>query len=88
MAVASLVLGILSLVFMWIPYINILAIILAIVGIVLGALGMKQLKAAGKPSGMATAGMVMSIIGLAISVIYVIACGNLMCAACQVASIL
>ena len=74
MAVASMVLGILALVWMFIPVINIVAPIIAIIGIVLGAVGKKKLAAEGKPTGMATAGMVMSIIALAISTFIVVAC--------------
>ena len=72
MGVASLVLGIISIVlgvatggaFGW------LGAILAIVGIVLGALGRKN----PEKKGMATAGMVCSIIGLVLGLILYLAC--------------
>jgi len=60
MAVASLVLGILSILFVWIPFIGLVSWILAPVGLVLG------LVALGKPfgRGMAIAGSICSGIGL------------------------
>jgi uncharacterized YccA/Bax inhibitor family protein len=57
-----MVLGILALV---IPYAG---FVLAIIGLALGVDGKKKCIAAGAPSGMATAGVVMSIIALAWSV--------------------
>lgn len=71
MAVASLILGILSLVivifgagFQW------LACILGLVGIILGALGRKN----SESKGLATAGMVMSIIGTILGLLVYVAC--------------
>ena len=60
MAVASLVLGILSILFVWLPFIGLGAWILAPIGLVLG------LVALGKPfgRGMAIAGSICSGIGL------------------------
>ena len=68
LAIASLVLG------WWLPYI---ALPCAIVGIVLSAKGRSAAKAAGAPAGMATAGLVLAIIGTvwsAIGLVYFIAC--------------
>ena len=66
LAIASLVLGILSIimvfVYAWV------GIICAIVGIVLAVVAKKQ-----NPSGLATAGLVLSIIALAICIISIIA---------------
>ena len=75
MAVASLVLGIVSLVFFWSP---LLAIIPGIVGIVLGALAKKNPSA---NQGMATAGLVMSVIGVILGFVIWIACAA--CIACN-----
>ena len=74
MAVASLVLGIISLVFIIIPGLQFIGAIVGVVGIILGALARKKLKAENQATGTATAGMVMSIIGAAISNIMYIAC--------------
>lgn len=69
MAVASLVLGICSLVF---PFIGLgwLSVLIGVVGVVLGALGRKNTE----KQGMATAGMVMSVISIALGLIMWIAC--------------
>ena len=69
MAVASMVLGICSLVF---PFIGLgwLSVLLGLVGIILGALARK--KETGK--GMATAGLVMSIIAVALGLVMWLAC--------------
>ena len=71
MAVASLVLGIVALVFAFIPGISWIAWIAGVVGIVLGALGRKKEP---EKKGMATAGMVMSIVAVALGTIIFIAC--------------
>ena len=69
MAVASLVLGICALVF---PFIGLgwLSMLLGIVGIVLGSLGKSNVE----KRGLATAGIVMSIIAVALGLISWIAC--------------
>ena len=71
MAVASLVLGIISIVCSFIGGVNWVGAILGIVGIVLGVLGKKKTP---EKAGMATAGLVMSIIGVVLSLIFIIAC--------------
>ncbi|MCS6622623.1 hypothetical protein N0B44_06860 [Roseibacterium beibuensis] len=60
MAVASLVLGILSILFVWIPFIGLVSWILAPIGLVLGLVALN--KPYGK--GMAIAGSICSGIGL------------------------
>lgn len=72
MAVASLVLGICSLVF---PFIGLgwLSIFTGIVGTILGAFGRKNVE----KHGLATAGMVMSIISIALGLVMWIACAAL-----------
>ena len=64
MGVASLVLGIVSLVLMWVPFIGLIS---GIIGLVL-ALKQKKIM----PNGLATGGLVTSIIGMALSTIYLI----------------
>lgn len=44
MGTASLVLGIIALVFCWIPFVSFIAIICAIVGLILGIIGLVQKK--------------------------------------------
>ena len=60
LAVASLVLGILSILFVWIPFIGLVSWVLAPVGLVLGLVALKQ--PFGR--GMAIAGSICSGIGL------------------------
>ena len=73
MAIAALVLGIISLVFACTP-IAFIAPIVGVVGIVLGAIARKNGKAANQPTGAATAGLVMSIIGVVLGAIIWLAC--------------
>lgn len=68
MAVASLILGICSIVFDF--FFQFLGVLLGIVGIILGALARKQNPA----NGMATGGLVCSIIGVILGAITLIAC--------------
>lgn len=70
MGVTSLVLGIVALVCCFIPGAGIVGIILGILGIILGALGKKN----PEKKGIATGGLVCSIIATAICGITYIAC--------------
>lgn len=65
MAIASLVLGICSIVYLF---------FLGIIGIVLAVMAKKKMLAAGYPTGLATAGLVLSIIGTALGAILVVTC--------------
>jgi hypothetical protein len=62
MAIASLVLGIISVVFVWIPVLGMIAWVTSPLGLIFGALAMR------KPThrGMAIAGLVCSVVGLVI----------------------
>jgi len=65
-AVASLVLGILCLVFFWFPYLNLL---LAGLATTFGGIGLSAVKkGTGDSKGLAVAGLVMGIIGLVAAV--------------------
>lgn len=79
-SITALVLGILSLILAWFYIINVSAIIFGIIGIVMAAIGRKKSIAAGAPSGIGTAGLVTSIIGLAIGMVGFISCT--VCVAC------
>lgn len=84
MSIAALVCGILGIVGSFIPVICYFTLVLAILGIVFGAKGLKQAKAAGASTGLAVAGLVLGIIGTAfgaIGVICVICVGGLIGAA-------
>jgi hypothetical protein len=69
MAVASLVLGIVSLLFAFIVPVGFIGILLGVTGIVLGALALKK-----EPSGIATGGLVTSIVGASIALMLNLAC--------------
>ena len=79
-SIAALVLGIVSCVLAWFYLVNIAAILLSTIGVVLAAIGRKHAKAAGASTGMGTAGLVLSIIALALSAIGFISCT--LCAIC------
>ena len=70
MAVASLVLGILAIVFSFFGGVNLLGAVMGIIGIILGALSRKD----ESKKGMGTAGLVCSIIGTILCLIFYIAC--------------
>lgn len=75
-AITSMVLGIIAVVLCWFGYVAILSLVLAIVGLVLAISAKKDMKASGNFSarGMATAGLVLSIISLVLSAIVFLAC--------------
>jgi len=80
MAVAGLVLGILSLIGGSIPVANAFPMwLFGLVGIILSSIARKKAKAAGQPTGMATAGLVLSIIGFVFALSLFLLCA--VCAA-------
>lgn len=79
-AIASLVLGIVSAAGGWFGIVGgILCLASGIVGIVLASQAKKEMIAAGQETGMATAGMVLSIIGTVLAGIATVACGICLC---------
>lgn len=68
-SIASLVLGLISLLCAWFGYGALISIITGIIGIILGIKGNKI-----QQTGMGTAGIVLSIIGLVLSIIVFFAC--------------
>ena len=76
LAVTSLVLGICSIVLGFIPIVNFFALAAGIVGLVLSIMATKRAAAqnltAWDGKGMNTAGLILSIIGIAICVIYIL----------------
>lgn len=68
-AIASLVLGIVSVVCVFFGYGAILGIVLGIVGLILGINAKKE-----SPSGMANAGVILSIVAIAACAISFVAC--------------
>ena len=76
MAVAALVLGIFGTILCWFPA-ALLGVPLALVGLILGVLARKNAQETQQPTGMATAGLVVSIIGVTLGVLL-----SAMCFAC------
>lgn len=76
MAVAALVLGIIGTILCWFPAV-LLGVPLALVGLILGILARKNAQETQQPTGMATAGLVMSIVGLTLGILL-----SAMCFAC------
>ena len=70
MGVASLVLGILALVFCWIRILKWVGLVMAFIGIILGAVGLKN----PAKKGVAIAGLVLSIIGFILCIVLIFAC--------------
>ena len=76
LSIGGLVSAILGLVLCWFGgWFSIIALPLAIVGLVLSAVGGKKLKAAGQSKGVATAGLVIGIIATVFSAIFFFTCG-------------
>jgi hypothetical protein len=69
MGIAGLVLGILGAIGGWIPGISYVSWLLALIGIVLSAIGMSKAKKADQPTGICVAGLVLSIIGFVVSLL-------------------
>lgn len=82
-SIAALVLGIVGIVGGWIPYVGYVTLVCSILGIIFGAKGRKMSVAAnGKASGLATAGLVLGIVGTALGALGVICVGCATAAVC------
>lgn len=68
-AVTGLVLGILSLVLFFIPF---LGILLGLLGLIFGGVGIGRANRVGKGKGMAVAGLVMGILGLLLGLSWIL----------------
>ena len=73
MAVAALVLCIFGTILCWFPA-TVLGVPLALIGLILGILARKNATETQQPTGMATAGMVMSIVGLTLGILLTAMC--------------
>lgn len=74
LSIAGLVLGIVSAVLAWFYMINIAALVCGIVGIICAAKGKKAAKLAEVPTGLGTAGLVLSIVGTVLAGIGFFSC--------------
>lgn len=71
LCVASMVLGILAVVFLWVPYFG---LVLSILAVVLGAVGIGMIQRSEYPQGgkgMGIAGLVMGLVGLAANIAFI-----------------
>lgn len=71
MDVASLVLGIIGLIFSFLPFCNFFAIPLVLVGLVLGIVSAVKKSQANSPKGMAIAGSILSGVALVFSSLWI-----------------
>jgi hypothetical protein len=89
MATAALVLGIVTIVLVFVPGFNATAFITGTIGVVLGAVSYKNLKDSNLSTGVATGGLVTSIIGLVLTALIYISCficaAGTSCLACELA---
>ena len=74
LSTAALVLGIVSAVFAWFYGVSLVALVCGVVGIILAVKGRNAAIYAGAPTGMATAGLVLSIVGTVLAGIGFVAC--------------
>lgn len=74
MATASLVLGIVSIVLVFVPGFNFIGMICGVVGIVFGAITLKNLKETGQPLGIAKGGLITSIVGASLAALLYVSC--------------
>jgi ABC-type transport system involved in cytochrome bd biosynthesis fused ATPase/permease subunit len=72
-AIAALVLGIIGIVCSWFPAV-VIGVPLALIGLILSIVARKNAAATQQPTGIATAGLVVSIVGISFSVISTVAC--------------
>jgi hypothetical protein len=74
LGVAGFVTGLLGLLFCWVP---VLGIILALLGVIMGGVGIPQGKKKGAPTGLSIAGLVLGIIALIPAIIIISAAASI-----------
>lgn len=72
MAIGGFVVGLIGLLLFWVPF---LGVILALIGLVLSVLGMRQANERGAPKGLAIAGLACSILGVLAGGIWTVVVG-------------
>lgn len=81
MSIAALICGVLGIVGSFIPVVCYITLILSILGIVFGVKGQKIAKETGEGKGLATAGLVLGIVGVAFGAIGAVCAICVVCAA-------
>ena len=74
LAIAGMVIGIIALVFFWVP---LFGAVLAVLGMIFSTVGSSQAKRIGAPYGMGTAGAVCSFVSLMLMMVLVWITGNI-----------
>lgn len=69
LATAGFVLSLLGLLGSWIPFLNFLGILLAVIGIILAGIGLAKAKSAGAGKGLAIAGVIVGVLAVVIAII-------------------
>ncbi len=70
MSIAGMILGIMAIMFAWIPIIGFISIPLVIIGLPLSIFGLLRSRSRGKGIGMAVTGLVANTAALSISIFY------------------
>ena len=83
MAITAMVLGIVSCVLAWFYGVNAIALVTGVVGLILAIVAVKSYKDLGQKSGLATAGLVLSIVGTALAAIGFFTCTVCVCCAAK-----
>ncbi len=71
LGIAGLIVGIIALLFSFIPCLGMYALLPAVVGIILSAISMKQLGKTGQPKGLAIGGLICSLVAVLIAIYWI-----------------
>ena len=78
MGIAGMILGILAMIFLWIPLVGaVIALLTVVIGLPLSGAGLRSARRNGAGAGMAIAGIVLNVVALVIILVAVAACGSL-----------
>ena len=69
LATAGFVLGLVGLFGSWIPFLNVMAILVAVIGVILAGFGLAQSKTVGGGRRLAIAGMVLGVLAVVLAVL-------------------
>ncbi len=75
MGIASLVLGIVSLILAFVPCCGIVSVIPAIIGLILGIVEVVKKKKAGEPKGKGIAGIVLGVVAIIVTIVWFLVFG-------------
>ena len=75
MGIAGMILGILAIIFVWIPFIGLIAIPMVAIGLPLSIIGFRNARRQDTGAGMAIAGMVTNIVAMAVILLWMLIFG-------------